>query len=868
MKIFASTSAPITELHTLYGVYDNVVLTKYGSLIGGVRLYGRDPDALLPNDHIGLSMIARNIYERLPANIIITQLYTHYDGFEWKPREREHPIAKLSVESAAQHINAQGLSNSDIVHFFELMPNEKLTQLNLLRLVKHLGSALFSDKSRAVIKAHFSHSEAIVVQYEALVEQKKRLLRTIEEITAKWDSVVNAESVNNQTLWAYSRFLASGNSDLLHDALDEPMPTDDWDKQLNRGDIDVVTIDGVDMLKLRDADTRYARVASVTHFGKQVMPGLWAFDDKAVMWQACNFSIMTRFKPLSKLQKSLLFQKKNNELERASMNVLDMVTNTQKTAMEKKALMKPAIATKYQELAEAETIEDRYGLFHSLLFVFDKTPQKVLAASGLLNTAVNHASMSVVWESPYLEEAFKMVQLGGGKSSLRDSLFTSTQVGAASLITKRVTGLAISPDIDNEESQMVLACVDNTPFHFNPTAGGRPLLLGVGPTGSGKTFAKEIFKGQFLKYTDSRSFSIDVDAGSEATAQLYGEDGGIFRIDDEVSHGFNAFVSCKGKHDTLFMEHYRKQLISMMRLNDDAQMQTLDKGDQHYLDNAISRVMAMPPDLQRLGTVIKHMPQELADKFQRWVYGSGDNEQDGIYAALFDEPVDAIGALSKRVAVFNLKGLKGNSHLYALAANEITFRVGRVFESEALLGIPKQLEVDEAHIPLAEPTFADFITTGSRTWRKWLARVLLWSQTPDEFIKLPCWAAVRDAVGTFVFTANPKLDDDQYEKAFKLSTGEINAIKNLIPHKEIYIVQPYIGVSKKVRIDVAPKHYVLATSKPSEVILRQQNIARYGFTAGIDKTIADLAKNKAVETAPRIAKMQSQRDLLYGENTK
>ena len=61
--------------------------------------------------------------------------------------------------------------------------------------------------------------------------------------------------------------------------------------------------------------------------------------------------------------------------------------------------------------------------------------------------------------------------------------------------------------------------------------------------------------------------------------------------------------------------------------------------------------------------------------------------------------------------------------------------------------------------------------------------------------------------------------------------------KFLIPKKEAYIVQPEIGISKKIILEVEPEQYIISTSNPNEVKLRNDNIKSYGFAKGIRKTI-------------------------------
>ena len=102
---------------------------------------------------------------------------------------------------------------------------------------------------------------------------------------------------------------------------------------------------------------------------------------------------------------------------------------------------------------------------------------------------------------------------------------------------------------------------------------------------------------------------------------------------------------------------------------------------------------------------------------------------------------------------------------------EIFYRITTVFENPKYLNIPKQLDIDEAHHFLNMKENVQFLLESVRTWRKYRAGITLWSQGAPEFLSIPDWTVVRDAAGTFVFTATPKMDEELYQKTFGLSTG-------------------------------------------------------------------------------------------------
>ncbi len=116
----------------------------------------------------------------------------------------------------------------------------------------------------------------------------------------------------------------------------------------------------------------------------------------------------------------------------------------------------------------------------------------------------------------------------------------------------------------------------------------------------------------------------------------------------------------------------------------------------------------------------------------------------------------------------------------------------------------------------------------------------MWTQSPKEFVDLPDWPALRSAASTFFFMADPHMDEGLYRDAFQLTPGECEAIRNLTPKREAYIVQPELGVSKKIILEVEPEQYVVSTSTPHEADARRRNTEQFGFEQGLEMTIREL----------------------------
>ncbi len=856
----------ITDLHHIYGPEGDFILTKYGSLLGAIELSGRDPDPLLPDDFAALSAITRNIYRKLNKNIVVIQYFAHFDNAKVSLKPRKDPISNKLSQGLASFLNKKNLKNDNLVHYFEVFPTESLNKLNLAGMLKHALSALFDKNSRLILQKYFTEKGALIIQTDELERQKNELSHCLKDVESKWSGLMEAKILSLQEIWAHMRFLSTCNSDLLVDGLTEVYPTEAWDKKLHNGDIKQVSNHNAEMIKFDNPVPIYSRIASVTSFAdKEVMPGAWFVNEFAPLRQKYNCIAMIRWKPLSTVQKAILFKKKETEVERASLSMVDVLTGNKKTIAEKHMTLKPAIKKKMEELGAAEAVDDIWGVAQASFILFNKDPAQIIEDTVTANKAFSSVGLNVVWESSYAPIAYQAFQPGGWEKSLRDMDFTASQLGASSLFNRISIGQTSIPYAEKEEAQYIFQTTDGSPFYYSPYVAGKSLVIAVGATRSGKSFVKNTIAGHFLKY-GGLIRSLDIDPGTEMLANVFKDKASVFKISDNEVKGLNPFVSAKGENDLAFMRHLITLLMAMIEANDQPELKHLATDEQSILDLAIKDTLELPKAKQRLGTLIGHISrEELRQKFARWV-NFEDNK--GMYADLLDAAVDSIGEIDKPLAVFNLQGLKENKTVLGIMMMEIFYRVTSIFENPEYRTVPKFLEIDEAHELLKYKSFVEYLNQKIRTWNKYLGGISLWSQSPEEFIKSGHWSLLKSSVSTFLFTANLLLNDEEYKSAFGLTDGELEQIRTLVPRKEIYIIQPEIGISKKLLLDVDKSQYVVSTSNPIETTIRNRYIEELGFDKGVEATIKALDERKVQEETDwdkRLTEMGTIKKAYYGK---
>lgn len=828
----------VSDVHTEYAHFGDFVLTKKGSLIGAVELQGRDPDGLQSDDFQGLSYLGRALYQELDESVIATQYYAHFEGIDVHLRGRLHPIADKLSRSRATFVNRKSLSSSSLVHYFEVLPSERLSKLDTASLFMHAAKAIFDADSRDVVKRHLSHVESLMCYFDELERQSGALSDLLMDVCSRWDSVLTPKRLSVGEMWAHMKFVANLDPYYLSADYDANPPDNGWDGSLADGDVSLVNIRHMDALKLHGSESKYARMLSVNRFGDKHVPwGFWAERKGSPVRLKGNYLLMMRMQNMSPLQKAFMFGEKERELNRRSYDYRQLLSNRQQSESERRELMKPAIREALEDLGEAEMVDDIWGNAHGLLVTWSTDPNALPEQCTSLKRSADRASLNTCWEGAGLSRAFKSLQPGGREYSLRDVPFTTSQFAASSLFYRPCLGQPYVSDLD-DEAQYVFMGDDSTPFYYSPFIGGRGLVIGVGPIRSGKSFLKNTVASHFVKYGGS-IHGLDVDEGMTPVAQSYGHDGSVFELEEGGALGFNSFAVCQGEGDDRFVQHYKNQLMMMLSSNDNVTMKTVTPEEQKALDFAIKAVIKLPRALQRLSSVVNHCPESLQTKMARWVH-SDSSARSGMYARYFDSETDSIGSLDRSVVAYNLRTIKDDSIVLPIVMNEIFFRVTRLFEDPSHRHLPKFLDVDEAHVMLKIPYVLDYLVRSVRTWGKYLAGVGLWSQSPQEFNDLEAWPALRSAASTFFFMSDPQMDVDLYKRTFLLSDGECEAIRALRPKREAFIVQRELGIAKKVILEVESAQYVVSTSKPSDSVVRRRNFAEYGFDEGLRRTILDL----------------------------
>ena len=828
---------PVNSYHGAFRPYNGFVLSYTGSLVGAIEIDGIDPDGMSQKDMEAFSIVIRNLLNILPQSIILQQYYIHYRDLRITFAHRKNPVCNALNQYRAGHLNGMRLSGARCVLFVEMYP-EHQGQSSLSLFIRHLLRCLQSAASREYVRRFIMYGHVRSASKSALEELALALETIIRDIINYCSGLFQTRQLDLDETYRVMKFLATMEVNYLHSDLQCPQTID---TDLSDGQVAPVTIKGMDLLRLHNLYKTYLRVMSVKQFNfDRFTPGLFA---KGPIKTSGNYVLTTRYKGMSETSKTLFFFNRKKELERETITFADFIKGLDGGTEKDREMQvfRPSLIRKFQELDEASSLQDNLGLVATHGVVFDTDITELQKTTERLQSALQQNQFSILWETVAQIDVFFNLQPCADCRGrfFRDIPLNTSQFSTLSLLYKSAQGTKVVEDLGREEAQYIFLSADDSPYYFSPFTGGRGFLIGVGPVRSGKSFLRTCTGIHWPKYGGFYR-AIDIDPGSEPIAHAFGADAGIVRFDGMNDRGFNFFSQADGPDDLHFISHLNQQLMAMIGSNDSEELRHLSGADQLALDRAVRQVLRLPPDLQTLSTLVKHCPGSVQGKLTRFV-GAGP------YSRLFDAQHDAIGTIDRKIAIYNLAGIKDDSVAKPLVMAEIAYRVLRFYENPAFLSYPKWLDVDECHHILANPGLTKtMLLDRVRTWGKLQAGIGMWTQSGIELGNIENWEALRSAASTFIFTADPELNKDAYRSIFNMKEGEMETIKGLIPKKEFYLIQRDLNVSKKCILSVEPEQYVLSTSRPAEQALYFDNVERYGFDAGVRKTMAALAEGESV----------------------
>ncbi len=382
---------------------------------------------------------------------------------------------------------------------------------------------------------------------------------------------------------------------------------------------------------------------------------------------------------------------------------------------------------------------------------------------------------------------------------------------------------SVRDDHLGDEHWAVFETRRRTPYYFTAHSGDISHALVVGATGSGKSFLLNFLLAQARKYSP-RVCILDLGGSYRQLTELVG--GAYLDLapgDGEPSCRLNPFRALAPTPDNLqFLESFVRLLL-------DIEGKTCDSRERAEVRSQVLALYELEPGARTLSSLRELLPSTLRAPLGAWT-------SDGVRGAVFDNAEDTLTLADWQA--LDLAGAAGKPDLARALLYYLLHRLGAAVAAPAELERWKLLVVDEAWRFLADPRIGAYLSEGLKTWRKCNAGVVLATQSPGDAVRdAGLCRTVAESCLTKIFLANPEADASEYAEAFGLRPAEAQAVRTLVPKRQLLLHRP--GAAQVLELGVDRRSYWLYTTNPLEAARRRDAIRELGFERGLDSLTED-----------------------------
>lgn len=447
------------------------------------------------------------------------------------------------------------------------------------------------------------------------------------------------------------------------------------------------------------------------------------------------------------------------------------------------------------------------------IILYDKDRQTLESQMGEFAGIFTNADGSLFAETYNQLNAYFAIVPGNYAFNLRKLYLLNTNYADLSFLFTILPGEMTNAYLGTEYLA-VLETDNDTPYYLNLHCGevGHTLILGM--TGSGKTFLS-VFMVQNAQKYKPQTYIFDIGGSYESVTRIFG---GTYLNVGRESRDFtiNPFSLPQTPENLQFLFSFFRVLIEGWD-----RRYRMDFREEQRLWNAIERIYILEPG-QRTVSNLAGIIGEIKDRLHRWTRA-------GQYGFLFDNAEDTLSFA--QFQTFNFRGWGDAPEVLEPLLFYVLHRAGNEIADLHKLATFKMFLLDEAWLFFRNETIRNYVVRAQKTWRKHRAAMVMATQSLKELQESGLLPVVAECCPTKIFLANPEMDRAVYAEAFHLNDTELDLIAGLVPPGQMLIRKSQS--SKKVRLNVDPVSYWIATSNAPDNLKKWKYFAEFGFAEGL-----------------------------------